>query len=182
MDKTLSTLIKIALFSALSVTVMLIPFLKFPIFPVIGFMDLDFSNVFSLFGGFLLGPLAAILIEFFKILLYALIKGTSTGYVGEFANFIIATAFVLPATILYKYKKGVKWVLLGLIFSVLCVVIVGTLVNYFVLFPLFLPKGHDMLTFKFIVTWIPAFNAIKYGLAAIIVFLLYKRIKFLFRW
>ena len=51
------------------------------------FYGLDFSEVPVLVGSFALGPVAGIVIEAVKILVKLVIKPTSTGFVGEFANF-----------------------------------------------------------------------------------------------
>ena len=74
--------------------------LDFPlIFLAPEFYKLDFSEVPVLLGGFFLGPSAAVAIEGVKILLKLLVKGTSTAFVGDFANFFVGCCFVLPATV-----------------------------------------------------------------------------------
>ena len=76
--------------------------LDFPlIFLAPEFYKLDFSELPVLLGGFFLGPSAAVAIEGIKILLKLLLKGTSTAFVGDFANFFVGCCFVLPATVWY---------------------------------------------------------------------------------
>ena len=65
-----------------------------------GFYKLDFSEVPVMLCGFYLGPSAAITCEAVKIILKLLLKGTSTAFVGDFANFAVGCSLVLPATIL----------------------------------------------------------------------------------
>ncbi len=101
------------------------------------FYELDFSEVPILIGGFALGPLAAVLMELLKNLLNILMNGTDTAFVGEFANFVTGCAFVLPAALIYKYKKTLKHAVLGLALGAASLVIVGALINYFVLVPAF---------------------------------------------
>ena len=68
-------------------------FFEFPLpFLAPSFYELDFSEVPVLIGTFSMGPLAGVAIEALKILLKLLFKGTSTFYVGDFANFIIGCA------------------------------------------------------------------------------------------
>ena len=63
------------------------------------------------------------MIEFCKIILKLLFKGTSTAFVGDLANFIIGCSFLLPASIIYLFRKNKKNAIIG------CVV--GTCIDYF---------------------------------------------------
>ena len=101
-----------AVFSALSFIVYL---LEIPIFAgtPASFLELDLSNVFVMLAGFMYGPIPAILITLVKEGLHVFVG--STGGVGELANFIITTSFVLFPSILYQSKKGIKTVILSLI-------------------------------------------------------------------
>ena len=133
-DKTnsLKYIIKIAILGAISVIVMLFEF-PLPFAP--GFYELDLSEAIVLMGGFALGPLAAVLIELTKILLNLILTHTSTAFVGEIANFVIGCSLVLPATLIYKYKKNVKGAIVGMITGCIVLATVGGLMNYFVLVP-----------------------------------------------
>ena len=92
-----------AMLAALSAVLM---FFEFPLgFIAPSFYEFDFSEVPVLVGTFSMGPIAGAVIEFVKILVKFLIKGTSTGGVGELANFLIGCSFILPAGFIYKYKK-----------------------------------------------------------------------------
>ena len=62
------------------------------------FYKLDFSELPVLLCGFYLGPTATVACEGVKILLKLVVKGTSTAFVGDFANFVVGCALVLPAT------------------------------------------------------------------------------------
>ena len=76
-----------AMLAALSEVLM---FFEFPLgFIAPSFYEFDFSEVPVLVGTFSMGPIAGVVIEFVKILVKFLIKGTSTGGVGELANFLI---------------------------------------------------------------------------------------------
>ena len=85
----------IGLFSALAVILHLF---DFPVpFLAPGFYKLDFSEIPALVGAFAFGPVAGVMIEFCKILLKLVIKGTSTAFVGDLANFVIGCSLVLRA-------------------------------------------------------------------------------------
>ena len=94
---------KIALLSALAYVV---TFLEFPIFPAAPFLKLDFSAVFVLLGGFMYGPVTAVVISGVKELLSLL--DTQTAGVGELANFLLTFSFIIVPTFVYRYKKGIK--------------------------------------------------------------------------
>ena len=81
-------------------------FLEFSMFPMTSasFLKMDFSNVATMLGAYMLGPVAAIVIEGVKQLL-CLFTSTSGG-VGQLANFLVTVSFVIVPSILYKFKKG----------------------------------------------------------------------------
>ena len=101
------------------------------------FYKLDFSELPVMLCGFYLGPAAAVFCEAVKILLKLLLKGTSTAFVGDFANFCVGCSLVLPAVILYHTKKTRGMALVGLIVGTLVLTIFGSAFNAFYLLPKF---------------------------------------------
>ena len=164
---------KIAIFTAIAY---IISFIEFPIFPAAPFLKLDFSNVFILIGGFSLGPIAGVSILLVKEILCMITS--QTFFVGQLANFLIGLAFILLPILVYKYKKGIKTVIITLSISSVLQVIVGLLVNRFINFPLY---GLTVETFNSLFFVILAFNLIKAVVISVLTILLYKRIKKLLR-
>ena len=112
--------------------------LDFPLpFLAPDFYKLDFSELPVMLCGFYLGPSAAVACEGVKILLKLLLKGTSTAFVGDFANFAVGCSLVLPAVILYHIRKSRKSALLGLIVGTIVLTIFGTAFNAVYLLPKF---------------------------------------------
>ena len=74
------------MFSAIAAVLYLFDF-PLPFAP--GFYKVDFSELPVMVGSFAFGPVAGVLIEFCKILLKLLFKGSDTALVGDMANFII---------------------------------------------------------------------------------------------
>ena len=107
--------------SALSAIAAVLMLFEFPMLFAPGFYKMDFSDLPALIGGFAIGPIAAILIEFIKNLINLLINGTVTACIGEFSNFIIGCSFVLPAALIYKYNKTKKFAVIGMIIGTLTV-------------------------------------------------------------
>ena len=94
---------QMGMLAAISVVLMLFE-IPLPFAPA--FYEIDFSEVPVLISTFYLGPVAGVTTELLKIVLKLLLKGTSTAFVGDFANFVIGCSFVLPASILYHTKKS----------------------------------------------------------------------------
>ncbi len=101
------------------------------------FYKLDFSELPVMLCGFYLGPSATVACEGMKILLKLLLKGTSTAFVGDFANFAVGCSFVLPAVTIYHIKKTRKSALWGLITGTLVLSCFGSAFNAWYLLPKF---------------------------------------------
>lgn len=125
---------KVGVLGAVATVLML---LEFPLWFAPSFYELDFSEVPVLLGTFALGPAAGAMIELVKILINFVVNGTDTGGVGEFANFLIGCSFIVPAGIIYKRNKSFKTAILGLVVGSISLALVGALLNYYLLLPLF---------------------------------------------
>ncbi len=128
------TLAKIGLLAAVSVVVMM---LKFPLFFAPPFYKLDFSEVPVLIGAMALGPVAGAAIELVKVLLNFVIDGTTTGGVGELANFLMGCSLVVPASMIYQRNKTFKGAVIGIIVGIVSLTIIGAILNYFLLLPVY---------------------------------------------
>lgn len=124
----------IGMFSALATILMI---LEIPVFFTPGFYKLDFSELPALVGGYAFGPVAGVMIEFCKILLKLMTKGTSTAMVGELANFVVGCSFILPASFLYWLKKSKKSAIFSSIVGTLIMTVVGSWLNGLYLLPTF---------------------------------------------
>ena len=185
------TLAQIAMLGAVATVLMLfefpLPFIAPP------FYELDFSEVPILVGAFAMGPLAGVAIEAIKILLNFVINGTITAGVGEFANFILGCAFLLPASLIYRQKKTKKRAIIGMALGTVIMTVAGCVMNAFVLLPAYgaafgmpvdafvqmgtaINKSINSL-FTFAVLAVGQFNLIKGILDSVIVMLIYKRIR-----
>ena len=112
--------------------------LDFPLlFMAPEFYKLDFSELPVLLCGFYLGPSATVACEGIKILLKLLLKGTSTAFVGDFANFVVGCSMVLPATIIYHLHKNKHSALVGLGIGTVVITIFGSAFNAIYLLPKF---------------------------------------------
>lgn len=112
--------------------------LYLPIFriPIILFLELNLSEIVIFIGGFSLGPLAAIFIGLFRFLFSLLF--TTTGGIGELADYLYSMAFVLPGVILYQRHRDKKTASLGFIIGFISQLIVTSLLNAFVITDVYL--------------------------------------------
>ena len=101
------------------------------------FYKLDFSELPVMLCGFYLGPSAAVACEAVKILLKLLLKGTSTAFVGDFANFVVGCSLVLPAVTVYHTKKTRTSALWGLVLGTVILTLFGSAFNAVYLLPKF---------------------------------------------
>ncbi len=160
-----------AIFTALAFVV---TFLEFPIFPAAPFLKFDFANVFFMIEGFIFGPIEAVFSIIVKELL-CLTKSSTAG-VGEVANFLMSTSYVIIPSVGYRYLKGRKWVCVFIGCACIMQIGVSLLVNRFINFPLYGElMGFDPVAF-FADLWhfVLLFNLIKSVGISIVVFLLYK--------
>lgn len=162
-----------AIFTALSYGV---SFLEFSVFPAsaVAFLKLDFSNVFIMLAGFMYGPISALFAGVVKELLCLI--GTSTFGVGQIANMLIILIYVIPPSIVYMFKKGVKVVIISLCISCVLQTIMALLVNKFITFPLYGMAS----AFDGVVWLLLAFNVIKSVSVSVLTIILYKRVGYVF--
>ncbi|CEI74191.1 ECF transporter S component [Romboutsia hominis] len=130
-----STLVKVGILSAIGYILM---FISVPIpllFP--DFLKIDVSDLPALLGGIILGPAAGVMIAFLKNLLQFITGMSTTGGVGELANFIIGGSFVWTVSYIYSKKRETKGLIIGLSLGIIVMTIVGCLSNYFIMLPFY---------------------------------------------
>lgn len=134
--KLLSTrmIAMVGMFSAIAAVLHILDF-PLPFAP--DFYKVDFSELPVMIGTFAFGPVAGVLIEFCKILLKLMIKGTSTAFVGDLANFVIGCSLLLPASAVYEFVKSKKGAVAGCITGTLCMTVFGSMFNGIYLIPKF---------------------------------------------
>lgn len=128
-----SALVKISLLSVIAYILMLLE-LPIPFFP--GFLKIDLSDMPALIGAFALGPIAGVIIELIKNMLHLITK-TTTGGVGELANFLIGISLVIPAGIIYGKSKKRSSALWGMLLGTALMAVAGGIANYYILIPFY---------------------------------------------
>lgn len=128
---------KVAMIGMFSAIAMILMMFEFPIPFAPPFYELDFSELPILVGTFAFGPAAGVMMEFVKILLKLFIKGTSTAFVGDLANFVIGCSFILPASVAYAFRKNKRSAVLGCVAGTMVMTVFGTAFNAIYLLPAF---------------------------------------------
>ena len=91
---------KLTISAMLSGVAFLLMFIEFPIPALIpSFVKLDVSDLPELLAAFSLGPVYGIVVTFLKNLLFSVLHGTSSAYVGELFNFVMGYGLPLDAII-----------------------------------------------------------------------------------
>ena len=156
------------------------------------FYKLDFSELPVLLCGFYLGPCATVVCEGLKIMLKLLLKGTSTAYVGDLANFIVGCAFVLPAVIVYHAHKSRHSAIVGLVLGTIVMAVFGSIFNAVYLLPKFsqlygLPLDNIIAmgtaiwggvqgVGSFVALCVAPLNLLKGTMVSVLTMLLYKKV------
>lgn len=133
---------KMAMMGMFSAIAMVLMLFEIPMPFTLPFYKLDFSELPVLIGTFAFGPAAGVMIEFVKILLKLCVKGTSTAFVGELANFVVGCSFVIPASAIYAFRKNKKSAISACIIGTLILTVFGTAFNAIYLLPTFSKLFH----------------------------------------
>ena len=183
----------IAMFSAIAAVLHIV---DIPLFFAPSFYKLDFSELPVMICAFYMGPVAGVTCEFVKIVLKLLIKGTSTAFVGDLANFLVGCSFVLPAAICYQATLSKKGAILSLALGTAVMSVFGSMFNAWYLIPKFselfgMPMDAIIsmgTAVNSAITSLPTlvlfavvpFNILKGVLVSILTMLLYKRVEKVF--
>lgn len=171
-NKKVNTLVKIG---ALSAIAFLLQLLGSAIgLNVGGFLTIEFSDLPALIGAFALGPWSGVLIELIKNLLHC--SFTSTGFVGEFANFVTNGIFVLTAGLIYKKNRTLKGAVIGTVVAIFVMTAAAMLTNLYIMLPMYMPKADFTAKLNLVLYTITPFNFCRGIILAILTFLLYKRL------
>lgn len=185
---TTRNVVLMGMFSALGAVLMLF---EIPLpFIAPSFYGLDLAEVPVLVGTFALGPVAGAVMEVVKILIKLVLKPTSTGFVGEFANLAIGCALVVPAGIIYQINRTKKGALYGMAAGTVIMSMAGVAINALVMLPFysnFMPLENIIAAgaainpfvsniWTFAIICVGPFNVVKGVVVSLITWLVYKRV------
>ncbi|MQS44173.1 ECF transporter S component [Companilactobacillus mishanensis] len=167
-------LIGVSIFSALAAILM---FFEFPVLFWLPFLKVDFSDVVTLIGSLVFGPIGGTAIAFIKALVHLLITGSGVaGVIGDFSNFVGGVSLLLPFT--YFWQKGKKF--MAVLTGMITMTVVMSVLNYFVVMPLYMNvvgMQLNMSLSKYVATGVIPFNIVKSLITSLGVIIIYPRLE-----
>ena len=154
--------------------------------------EFDLSALPELIGGFILGPVGAVMIIVVKLALKLAIQGTESMFTGEIQNFLLSVSYVLPAVLYYRRHRTKKGAAVGLALGAVISVIAAVFTNLYIIFPFYI-KLYGMnwdgivAMFSAVNPWIKniptmvafsvvPFNLISRTITAVLAFITYKKL------
>ena len=136
-----------------------------------GFLDFDFKDVVLCIGGFVYGPIAALMMIVIVCVL-EMVTVSHTDIIGCIMNIVATASFVCTACAIYKRKHTMKGAIAGLASAVVVLVVVMLAWNYF-LTPIYQRIPREAVAAMLPTVFLP-FNAVKGGLNMTVTLLVYK--------
>ena len=144
------------------------------VFPMVsGFLSFDLKDVIIVIAGFMMGPLASVLITV-VVSFIEMVTISSTGPIGLVMNVLASSAFACTASIIYHRNRNMRGAVTGLISGVLAMTAVMILWNWLIT-PLYMGVPREVVEGMLLPVFLP-FNLIKGGINATLAMLLYKPI------
>lgn len=161
-------------------------FLSFGVPFMPSFLKLDFSEVPALIAAYSLGPVSGVIVCLVKNLIN--MTASTTGCVGELSNFLLGCMLVVPAGMIYKYKRNRIGALVGALVGSVIMGLGSLLTNYYIVYPVYYnflpyeailgmyqalyPKVNDL--WDCLLVFNLPFTVMKGLLCAVITFVIYK--------
>lgn len=139
--------------------------------PVVLFLKYDPKDVILTIGGFIYGPLSAVLISA-VVSLVEMFTVSETGIIGLIMNMLSSCAFACTAAVCYKKVHTVKGAVTGLIAGGIFMTAVMLLWNY-LMTPIYMGYPREAVAAMLLPVFLP-FNMLKAGLNGAITMLVYK--------
>lgn len=170
--KRIDFIVKVGVFSAIAFVLQVIGSMMS--IKVAGFLEVEISDLPAMIISLAMGPFAGVMVELIKNLLHTTM--TSTGFVGEFANFVVNGVFVFVLGAIYRKNKTKKGAIISLIVATLSLAIIGIFVNMFVMLPLYMPNADFITRLNLALYTIAPFNLARGTVLSLITIFIYKRI------
>ncbi|MBY8913647.1 ECF transporter S component [Bacillus sp. YC2] len=166
---------KLVVISMLSSIAFVLMLLNFPFPGLPDYLKIDFSDVPAIIAILVYGPAAGIAVEAIKNILQYIIQGSMAGVpVGQAANFIAGTLFILPTAFMFKKLNSAKGLAVSLLAGTAAMTVLMSILNYILILPAYTwflhsPALSNSQLKTAIVAGILPFNIVK-GIIITIVF------------
>ena len=154
------------------------------------FLAMDFSELPALIAAFTMGPVSGVVVCLIKNLVN--LPSSGTGGAGELCNFLMGVTFVVPAGLIYKFRKDRVGAVLGSLVGAVVMAVLSLPINLFISYPAYavfynMTTDKVMDMYQAIVPWVKTlpqallifnmpFTFCKAMCSVIITFVIYKRI------
>ena len=118
--------------SAVATVLMMLSF-SVPFMP--SFIKMDFSELPALIASFSMGPISGVMVCLIKNLIN--LPMTTTGGVGELSNFLLGVCLVLPAGLVYRFRKNRRAAFLAALAGSVIMGVASLPINYFLTYPIY---------------------------------------------
>lgn len=169
---TTRKLTTMAMLTALSIV--LVTFIHFPIFPAAVFLEYDPGDIPIFIGTFLFGPAAGIGVSLVVSVVQGTTVSSAAGIVGIIMNVLSTSSFALVAGNIYRRRRTQGGAVMALGAGVLTMTAVMVLCNL-ILTPLYTGTPVEAVVAMLLPVIIP-FNLIKAGINGLVTYLVYKPI------
>ena len=181
----------LAMTAVLGAVATVLMFFSFSI-PIIlpSFLAMDFSELPALIAAFTMGPVSGVVVCLIKNLVN--LPSSGTGGAGELCNFLMGVTFVVPAGLIYKFRKDRVGAVLGSLVGAVVMAVLSLPINLFISYPAYavfynMTTDKVMDMYQAIIPWVKTlpqallifnmpFTFCKAMCSVIITFVIYKRI------
>ena len=143
---------------------------RFQLIPAAPFLTYEPKDTVIAIGGFLFGPVEALVISLVVSLLEIPVSGTS--WIGCVMNVLSTCAFACTAAWVYKKRHNLSGAVIGLVLGSAIMVVVMLLWNWLIT-PMYMGAPRSAVVSMLVPVFLP-FNALKAGLNTAFVLGLYK--------
>lgn len=139
--------------------------------PAVAFLKYEPKDVIIVMGGFILGPLASLIIAGVTALV-EMVTISDTGFIGAIMNLLSSACYACTAALVYKHRRTLWGAIGGLVLGSAAMVAVMLLWNWLIT-PLYMGVDRQAVVEMLIPVFLP-FNAVKALLNSALVLCLYK--------
>ena len=144
------------------------------VFPMVsGFLSFDLKDVIIVIAGFMMGPVASVLISI-VVSFVEMVTISTTGPIGFLMNVLASCAFACTASVIYHRNRKMSGAVTGLVAGVLVMTAVMILWNWLIT-PLYMGVPREVVEGMLLPVFLP-FNLVKGGINATLAMILYKPI------
>jgi len=162
-----------------AVSIILVAFIHFPLFPSASFLEYDPADIPILICTFVYGPLAGFALTIVVSIIQGFTVSAQSGIIGIVMHIIATGSCALVAGYIYEKEKTRKRAIIALSAGVLTMTAAMVIMNL-ILTPIFMGAPIEVVISMLIPVIIP-FNLLKSIINATVTFLVYKKISHLIK-